>query len=454
MPKIRIASSASGRSLVATSPISASDPLLRVPTHLALVVDAANPDPPPLSHIPLREDSRAWAGLSWELRLGLALLNEARRGKASPWRAYIDALPTDPPAALLALHAPQAERLRAREQLGRVGLLAQADAYCASVRAAHAEVSASLAEGAEAISPRDFCWAAACAQSRAFALPSSTTGNPTHFAMLPAVDFGNHSHTARCRLEVDEEAGELVVRAGKEVREGEEVWLNYGPKTLADTVIFYGFVEGGSPHASVQVGVECAWEGQKEDEERELTERKDRLLERWGMDDEEEEMFKIEMDGVDERMMMMVRVAVGNEEEVGMMEGMMEGMRVEGGKGFRSVGLRNEVEAWRCLEEHCRRLVRNVGELEGEFEEKVEMQARGAKPYSFAWEWGGDAAAPAEALFRFERNRVLKATIERVRHFREMSEKIGMVCTVLMPPSQSLIKAHLFDEDEPTFIHY
>lgn len=440
-PNVRIATGPSGRSLVATSPISASDALLRVPLHLALVVDAVSPDPPPLSHIRLDADSDAWVGLSWELRLGLVLLNEARRGTDSPWAAYTASLPEEPSAALLALHTPREQRLRTREQLGRVGLLETAAAYCASVRSAHEKVSAALEEGTEKISPKDFCWAAACAQSRAFALPGVSGAPPRMFAMLPAVDCGNHSASARVRIEVDEEAGELVVRAGADVEEGCEVFLNYGTKTPADLVLFYGFVEAGSPDACVPVGPECAWEAQADDETAELSERKDSLLEQLGINDEDNARFVLGMHEVDPRLMMLVRVAVANEEEVSK----MEGMDFSGSKcGSRSVGLRNEVAAWKCIEEHCRFLLQEVGDMQTDFETKA--QGGSAHPYSCAWEWGADADAPAEALFRFERNRVLDATIERLRHFREMSEKIGIVCTVLMPPSQSLLKADLFDE--------
>ncbi len=104
------------------------------------------------------------------------------------------------------------------------------------------------------------------------------------------------------------------MRAGFGVQEGHEAFLNYGTKTPGELVLFYGFVEGGSPAFSVPVGVECVWDAQDEAEDEALQKRKDLLLEKLGLAGEDVS-FVLGLHDVDPRLMMALRVAVASEED-------------------------------------------------------------------------------------------------------------------------------------------
>lgn len=253
---------------------------------------------------------------------------------------------------------------------------------------------------------------------------------PREFALFPALDCGNHSARVRCELHADGDA--YVVMAGFGVQRDNEVYLNYGEKTPEQLALFYGFVEGGSPDASVEVGPEVLWDAQDDDEDEELRGRKQRLLERLGVTGEDID-YRLSLLAVDDRLMMALRVAFATGDELDVIEKME-------GKRFRAVGLENEMKVWKCVEQICERLVIEVGDMEAAFLKALERKS----PFSVACCWGDLENGKAEALLRFERNRVLSATIERVKHFSTVSAKIGMVCTVLMPPTQSIVKADLF----------
>lgn len=422
MPKLRIASEADGRYLQATSDIGPAEALVTVPADALLSVSSDRDAPvPSLPHLGLRNDGEFWACAGWEMRLAIVLLNEVRAEALSPWRAYVRSLPENPDSALVAL-SDSTLAARARSQLAELGLLDLADAYAGHVLRMYALLKACVETTVEF---QEFVWAICVAQSRAFGVPP---GN--QFALFPGLDCANHS--PRVKSELRKLGDDAYCVVGGEYKNGDAVFVNYGYKSAEQLALFYGFVLIGDPSASLAVGVEEVWDAWDDDTEMEIVrERKHALI--YTLDIRSEMQFRLTLHDIDTKLIMALRVAVATEDELSQVEAICE----EG--KYRAVGLRNEVKVWQEVERICEGLIRDVGPMESEFESKIDTA------FSVQCYWGDDRHEAAKALFRFERNRVLRATIERVRHFSSVSEKIGMVCTVLMPPSQNVIKAEMFD---------
>lgn len=415
MPNLSIVHNSNGRSLYATADIESNSEILTVPSSLLIsVCSDVYADPPLLQHITFREDSHFWERASWEVRLAVVLLDEVLAGDTSLWAQYIKTLPKHPGSVLFAL-ADQKRVGIAREQLTRLNLLDTADSYSAHIITQHSAFCDALNDETKPISIAEFCWAVAVAQSRAFGVPpvNPEIGEPTKFALFPALDCGNHSSRVRSQLEYCAEKDVFMVSIGNHrVDEGDECFLNYGYRSPAQLALFYGFVEGGSPAATLKVGAEIIWEMQKDNDP--LGMRKQTILDDADLAHDDDE-FTISLHEIDSRLMQSIRVCVANEFELEKLEKMNV-------LADEPLNLENEIRAWDVLMIH---LKYRKSIIEENFEKEFNRLSTLDRPFSVGCDWGSTNNAKAAALFKWERNRVVDTTISRVKQFRDISVRLN-----------------------------
>lgn len=453
MEKLSVAETDQGRYLQATEHINKGDVLVAVPREAAICVDSSSPQMPQFKvfkDIP----QEYWATAAWEVRLGLMLLDDRLAGARSHWSSYIASLPENPATVLWAYETKSREAVR--EQLSRVGLLKRADDYHVHIVVMYETLKRALpAAQRDLLDRRSFCWAISCAHSRAFGLPAHRENKatahesqrsrtlavsrrkpvkPSKYALLPGLDMGNHSMRFKNDFSYTSDEDTYLLRTGLPFDKGVEVFLNYGPKSSAELVLFYGFVEGNNPGNTIDF--DGSWIRHARTTDKELWREKYAIFKEYGLWDAKDN-FVLRMDKVDPALMMALRIMLANRTELSV----LDNMRWDESKSkYPTISLDNELRVWKYVEEHCEHLLRDVGPRE----EYCEKLTATHEPLSIAWRWGA-AQSAAEDLFHFENNQLLRATIARVRHFRTISEKVGRICTVLVPPSQSLLNASIFD---------
>ena len=154
-------------------------------------------------------------------------------GAAGPWAPYIASLPGRELVDALPISWTDAELER---RAGGTALLDE-------VRAARAELCALAAALAAAGFPRRafgmerLLWAHAVYWSRAIAVPGAGvwSGSAAE-CLVPLLDMCNHRAGATAELRA--RGGFFELRAGRAVRQGEEVCINYGAKGEAPVVSF------------------------------------------------------------------------------------------------------------------------------------------------------------------------------------------------------------------------
>lgn len=226
---------------------------------------------------------------AWAIIVAVALL--ASRGSATmaesessgsgataksehPWSPYFGVLPRhqDMSCAIL-LEPPALQGI-----LGGTSLLSRAVAVRAEVERVHALFGgAGMAGGAGGaggagmagggVGLQDLRWAHAIYWSRALVVPLNSRGERGSVAALvPLLDSINHRpgslHVLQARYAAshgtDSESkseSEVVLEAQSNVAQAAEVFINYGAKTSAELVLFYGFAIPDNPATTVRVCV-------------------------------------------------------------------------------------------------------------------------------------------------------------------------------------------------------
>lgn len=170
----------------------------------------------------------------------LVLIKEFAKGETSFWYPYIRTLPQPgnrddwalPPFwsdAERALFAATNIEVGIRDV--RSGVEAELD-LIRSALPDDGDVTADL-----------YHWAFCVFSSRSFR-PSLVLDTPRDdFAvLLPLLDVGNHDMTVHVRWEVDREAETCELRVGRVHGPGEQVFINYSPKSNAELLMGYGFM--------------------------------------------------------------------------------------------------------------------------------------------------------------------------------------------------------------------
>lgn len=370
-------------------------------------------------------------GRPWWAALARRLLEEEAKGGASKWAGYVEALPRAPVGVAGAcLERGVGEVAAGLRALGLAGAVWR---WWKGLEGEFGKL--------EGVEWERWVWAVECVVSRAFRVDKEGGDGGGVFGLLPGVDMLNHSVVLKTGFDVEE--GEFVIRCGYGFEEGEEVMVSYGAKTNEDLLFFYGFVEGNSPADAVMVeseGVLRRVVGANRGLEHVV--EKDRLLRRAGLVGEGK-VYGVRKDGMDEEIMTILRVAFATQEDLA--DFSVESLRGKKGR-LPPLSLENEILAWQCVAAECARMIKRLPKIAAAALDEVE-KLREETICSAVWEWDkvGKGETLGEALFVAERREVLEATKARMEHFADVSAKIGTVTTVLLPPTQSLLSATVFD---------
>ena len=174
----------------------------------------------------------------------LRLVHNRRMGRASAWRAYIRLLPGEEIVRALPMHWDDDVL---QERLGGTALVEKVREQKLQLRRLHERVlrDGLCARWPELFPPSDFSWAALCwghaiFWSRAICVP---LGGGHEECLTPLLDLCNHAPGATHELRyVSGGGGSCALHAGRSVREGEELLINYGAKSNGELLRCHGFV--------------------------------------------------------------------------------------------------------------------------------------------------------------------------------------------------------------------
>lgn len=483
------------RGMYATNSIEYGDILIQIPRDQLILINTYRERMPNLHVLCLKEGNNFWKSAKWYIRLAVKLLDEIARGHASSFVPYINALPANPTSGIWELYRPDrnsADEDNVRSQLRKYGLWSAASEFITVIDEAHCLLIEALADGGienlnTIISKSRFAWAVCIAVSRGFALPDgpeTRDGNeqildewaytggmnlgqksatasipkrrltkPNEFALVPGLDMINHWTGSNSRLLYEDQGEVYKIRTGTSSTPGEEVFISYGAKGNDELGLFYGVVEALNPASVVHVldllewttkrlgklvgngiGLDPAPGGQRS-----------QILNRVGLLDSVPHVLGIRADGADEDLERILRVALATEEELGPLLAHKDHKQLYKRLG-KWISLQNEVAVWDGLIEWCDRSIDSVplsSEETAEVQNMIEA-SKGSGPVSVGWNLK-DASCLGAKVYKWEKLRVLKQTKARYEHFRKVSLAVGTVCTVLVPPSQSMLRTQIFD---------
>lgn len=460
------------RGLYATRDIAPGDTILTIPHNSALVA-SRHPDSVPDFMVFHGLDTSFWKGAPWHIRLAITLLDHTLSPRPTFFDAYTSALPANPNTALNAIHSLGLDKVDS--QLGEFQITDLArQFYQQTVAEFHAIRSALFPASAVLFSLNDYIWAVSIVFSRAFGCPTpknsanssppdfwqvnSTVFDrasfdvripPGDFALFPGLDMANHSIHAGTTLRTSDLSPHLAydLVAGRAVEKGQQVFVSYGSKGNEELIVCYGFVEADSPEEKVKERNLATWilthARDNSSGMEDLSKRRVAQLERMRLFDSPVEI-SYNLHALDPKLMSLLRVAVADEDELSLLDAERDNDATPT-KSDVPLSLRNEVAAWRAIENRCAELLKEIGifsETELDHVQRIRLQG------SVSWTWGTTkGTSDGELLFRWDRARVLQSTLERTCHFIKVSLAVGRVCTVLLPPTQSVLKADAFDSN-------
>ncbi len=194
--------------------IAPGEPILTLPRRLMIVDNEVTADA-------LRPRDALAAWLPLELR-----------EPASPWRAYLDALPVQL-AELPMFH-------RDLDALAGTAAYALAAEENREVLGAYAGLSPELRAR---VSLADFAWGCAIVKSRGFHAPGFVEHR---LALLPVVEFFNH-RLGDTTWSYDPRDGMFVITTERAFAIGDEVHFTYGDRSNTLLMVHFGFAVAGNP---------------------------------------------------------------------------------------------------------------------------------------------------------------------------------------------------------------
>lgn len=233
-----------GRGLVATEPIAAGEPLLRVPAALVLTAEAA------VQQSLLAQALLAGSSLPAWTVLALWLVEARAAGASHPWAPYLATLPESAGSVVSwpAEHVDwlRGSHLRAIAAEVRAAAERSAAELLAALGAARGTAGApGLPQQAHQLCTREqLGWAFDVLLSRLVRLDGLGGAE----ALVPWADCLNHDCRATAHLDWDAGAAGVVLRAERGYRRGEEVRISYGRKTSGQLLLSYGFAPANNPH--------------------------------------------------------------------------------------------------------------------------------------------------------------------------------------------------------------
>lgn len=453
------------RGLYATSDIGSGDIIISIPRRVAIIADVSNGNPPDL-HVFRGIAPSFWKTASWETRLVITLLDECALGSASLFHPYLDILPSNPWSALWAYQV--AGRQKLVEQLKSYRMHHVADSYRAHVKSIFVAFQNALPSALRAqVSLLQFSWAMCICQSRAFGVPPGTTPDnstmdhptssnlhpsvrlerkkvitPVRYALFPGLDMANHSVHCQTSFRYDPGADEYIVVTRTNFTAGQEVYLSYGPKSNDDLMFFYSFVEGDNPANTVKISDFHEWILDLASSRHDTDRRRQNLLRpllksKLSTND----LYEFHQSGISDNIMNLLRLALTKGEDL---PKLVRELETNPDRLTRPLNLENELSCWFAIDEKCQQLLNELGEFTEEEQQRL-TDMYSTRPCSAVWKWC-EQGSDGELMYRYERQTALSTISERVRHFSHISSAVGRVCTVLMPPTQSLLKTDAFND--------
>ena len=250
-PNVRIgATSSRGLGVFVRRDLPANTELLRCPVSCLLPARIGSPEDETGVRLKQVREEVGQELLDERSMMMLRLLYHRRMGRTSAWHAYIQLLPGDEIARALPMHWDDSAL---QALLGGMELLEQARDQKRQLRRLYERVVRDVlcARWPEVFHPPDFswrrlCWGHAIFWSRALCIPLSSGREE---CLVPLLDLCNHSPGSTHELRVEAPPGHCgagggiyALRAGRSLRAGEEVLINYGAKSNGELLRCHGFV--------------------------------------------------------------------------------------------------------------------------------------------------------------------------------------------------------------------
>lgn len=240
--QLDVAPDAGGLGVFAARDVEAGEVVMRCPMAAVLCSDADAK----LSAALTDFSARAELHIDERVRLQILLLHERRRlsRQSSPtaWGAYIASLPSDDLVEALPVSWSEADVQRRAQGTALVSEVAAARAQLDALSRAVASHGQLLGDTAGALDRRALLWAHAVFWSRALVL--ELPGGRAE-CLVPLLDMCNHRPGGTAELRVA--GGYFELRAGRSLRRGDEVCINYGAKGNGELLRCHGFVVVDNP---------------------------------------------------------------------------------------------------------------------------------------------------------------------------------------------------------------
>lgn len=243
-----------GRGLMALKTFKPGDILLSVPESLLITTSTVLSSylAPVIRSFPRSRLSPVEAICSF-------LICELHRGQQSPWFDYIDVLPQSYSLPVYwdeeeCLHLPNSVYAKAKEQQN----LLLTSFHKLMNFFSHVESELPYLHGA--FDYEKFRWAWSSVNTRCVYMerPSQPefNGEPDRCALVPFLDFFNHSPNAQMKAMFDAKDRTYKIQTMSQVSKYSEAFINYGPHDNAKLILEYGFSVPCNPHDCVEFTVD------------------------------------------------------------------------------------------------------------------------------------------------------------------------------------------------------
>ncbi|CAN7094105.1 unnamed protein product [Brassica rapa subsp. narinosa] len=248
-----------GFGLISTEQIPQGTDLITLPPHVPLRFESDDAPPSPL----LAALARRVPEELWTMKLGLRLLQE-RANADSFWWPYISNLPVTYTVPIF-FHPEDIKNLPLKPFQYQ-----QFDERCRFLLHFEEEVRETL-EGVQAsdhpfrgqdVNASDLRWALSAVSTRAFRLHGNRKvvqgGSSDHVPMmLPLIDMCNHSFSPNVRIIQEQDGSDsntlVKVVAETQVKENDQLLLNYGCLSNDSFLLDYGFVVESNPYDTIEL---------------------------------------------------------------------------------------------------------------------------------------------------------------------------------------------------------
>lgn len=371
-----------------------------------------------------------WRSADWDSKLCALLLYHRAHREESPWKQYINELPSH---RTLWTAADLSED--AIHDLQYPPMMDAVECYQYRVGTEYARMRAAMPLHAQALLTRqEFEWAMKVVHSRAFSIPpggfaasSTRTGLrnssscdgarptewPRKFALVPLLDMMNHGSgkdLATFRFDAARNVFELVAGPGG-YASGNQVLVSYGDLTNDDLLLLYGFVQAGNPCDVYELEEVTEWAADDAmNREWNLYNAKIRLLEDCSLCYEGRKFFVSRTD-IDPDLVAALRILLADANELrramaAASSSATHRLRTRRAppQWYQPFSAENEMRVWAKIERQCGRLLAEFPTSLDIDEEMIILLAASSVP--------SDVSVAAPLLFRVEKKRILRDAVQ------------------------------------------